>query len=513
MKKDDIDNVQYGLVGFESISPTGIPRRNLVVVEGAPGSGKTTLALQYIVQGILKFKEAGVFVTFEHSPEKLRRDARSFGWDLQALEERQMLKIIYTSPEVLLNELNHQDNALRKEIEELSAKRIAIDGLAPLRMFSERQGQDSFRVNLHLLGELLLQQSAHAVITSEGQDKLTYSDEHFIADSIIHLGCTRDRKGLTRRFIELVKSRGHDFVKGRHAIEIEEDEGVRVYPRAEAIAARLQLPAGNRGNIPCGVEGLSELFGGDLIEGSITLAVGITGTGKTSVAATFIAENLKKSRKCAYLTLDEPKEQVLLNNKTIGIDFQPYIEKDQLKLIYENPLEIEPDIHFARIKDLVENEGIDCFVIDSISCYDDELGIRAESFTKALSALFKSHRVTAFLTLESQEMIGISQISRDYNVSVIADNIILLTYVETSAKLRRAITVPKARASRTIGETRELSIDSKGCRVISQNCSNDMSEYHALPQLPFSSYYGVLGKTPNRLSPYLEKQRAKSVSS
>jgi circadian clock protein KaiC len=272
-----INQIQTGIVGLDEILLGGVRKGNIVLVEGAPGTGKTTLGLEFIYRGASEFGEPGLIFTFELSPEKLLADAAGFGWDFEPLIASGKVKIVYTNPAVIIQELQSTDGVLADEIRAASAKRLLIDGLTPLKLFGDTPNGHPFRESLHLLVEALQRFGVTGLLTREagetpghGTDDLEH--ERFVGDTIVTLS-RRTRKRSVHRFVEITKSRGQDFIAGEHTMRIEPGKGIRVYRRAQSRPkAYFPQPTSiERSSI--GHEELDRMLGGGLLDGSITLTV------------------------------------------------------------------------------------------------------------------------------------------------------------------------------------------------------------------------------------------------
>jgi circadian clock protein KaiC len=176
----------------------------------------------------------------------------------------------------------------------------------------------------------------------------------------------------------------------------------------------------------------------------------------------------------------------------------------RLFIHYESPLELELDVHFDRVAKLVEREKIDCIVFDSVAVYEMAEPEQVADFLYALADYFKGRLATVFFNYESPELLGVSQISENLKGSHLVDNIVLLSYVEISTRLRRAIAVPKMRGSRNIQTTREYVIGNGGLTLLDEPDSGE-GDADAVPQLPFSAYYGLLARSPSRRSPSIDE--------
>lgn len=512
MKRKSKDLVETGIKGLDEIFIGGIKENNIVLVEGSPGAGKTTLGLEFIYRGARDLKENGLIISFELSPQKLMRDAKDFGWDFDSLIRKNRVKIIYTSPMVILQELQSPNSVLINEIKSINAKRILIDGLTPLKIFGELVNGRPFRDSLHLLVENLQRFGVTAMLTRElpegramGSQSLDH--EQFICDTIITIMNTTNERN-THRFLEVKKSRGQDFIQGQHTMRIVAEQGIQIFRRTQSRPKEYNQQPTSLERRSTGIKALDEIMGGGIFDGSVTLAVGISGTGKTVVGVEFLIEGAKRGQPGLLVTCDEHPQQIIRNAKTLGFDLQKYIDSGLITILYDSPLELEMDVHFENIIRCVEEKKIQRVVIDSIAAYESSNSREAHQFIYALATFFKNKLITAFFNYESPELLGLSQISLELKASAIVDNIILLNYVEISTQMRRAITVPKVRGAKIPQKTREFVIEEGGIRLIDENL-DFKGTVEEVPQLPFSAYYGVLSRAPARKSPVIEESIAK----
>jgi circadian clock protein KaiC len=490
------DVVRTGISGLDSILDAGIPRGNVILLEGGVGTGKTTLGVEFVYRGAKEFGEPGVIVLFEVSPEKLVRDAARFGWDLAALERDRRLRIVFTTRQVFRQELQQADSLLLEEAAQMEARRIFVDGVAGLGAAPEP------REAFHILVEGLQRERLTAVLAVEASvlngDRPSGLPEESIADTVIRLRM-EDVSRATVRSLEVVKSRGHDFQMGRHSFRIVDGHGIQVYrrvqaPRRESRDRAAAFDPSTR--VPTGVPGLDEVVNGGYFLGSTTVVAGISGVGKSVMACQYIAEGARRGERSLMLSLDEQVEQILRNATSIGIDLRREIDRDLVRLEYEPPQEIEVDVHFNHIEKLVEEFQPRRVVIDSLSTYGSTLGTQGRvfrDFFHALVALMKEHQIAAVYNHENPEMLGMASMMGDFQMSSLVDNIILMNWIELGDSFRLGLTIAKMRANPTDRTTHEAEVvDGQGMRVLSRELPLPVE------RRPFSSYTGLVGRSPER---------------
>jgi circadian clock protein KaiC len=498
------DFVKTGIAGLDDIMAGGLLRGSVVLIEGTPGTGKTTLGLEFIYRGAAEFGEPGLIVLFEVSPDKLVRDAALFGWDLPELERQGRLKIVFTTRQVFQQEVQQADSLLLDEAAAIGARRIFVDGLVR-RTPGDRDAERNTPEAFHLLAEGLQRERLTAMIgvevaaASEGAGLPASLPEDFIADTVIHLRVEAMDRAV-QRSIEIVKARGQDYRMGRHSFSIVDGKGIEVYRRVQAprdLAREEAAAYDTSTRVSTGVPGLDEMMNGGYFLGSTTLVVGITGSGKSIMALQYIAEGARRGERSIMLTLDEPRAQVLRNAATIGIDLKPPIDKGLVRLVYDRPQEIEIDRHFLQLEKIVKEFRPRRAVIDSLSTYGSSLGPTGRSFRDffhAVVALMKEHQVTTLYNHENPELLGMSSVMGPFGVSSLVDNVILLNWVELGDTFRQALTIAKMRANAFDRTTRECEIvNGKGMRVLPREIPAG-----ATRRLAFWEYFSLIARSPER---------------
>lgn len=437
----------------------------------------------------------------------------AFGWDLEALEKQGKLKIIFTSPQVLSQELRSPDSLLMETAAKMGAQRIFIDGISLLRTVTSEinnggngngNGNEMgcYRQILQQLLEGLQRENLTAILSHEvtavEQQAFALEVTEFLTDTVIVLRRENNRRG-THRSLEITKSRGQGYDAGRHTLRITAGKGLEVFRRVQAPPEEIdreKQPTSTTRQSVIGAAPLDELFGGGVFDGSVTMLVGVSGIGKTVLGTQLLLEGVKLGKRGLMVSLDEHPEQVMRNAATLGLDLRQHMQSGAIQFFYDCPREMELDVHFARIVRTIEEHKIERLIIDGMTSYqtalEDEQMYR--EFFHALVSYSKQRLMTTFLSYENPELFGVNQYMPDFPVSSIVDNIVLLNFVELGNMLHRAITVVKARGSLNRFVTREYVIGQGGITLVPDDTRQ-------LPILPFSSYYGLLSRAPTRLGP------------
>jgi circadian clock protein KaiC len=285
---------------------------------------------------------------------------------------------------------------------------------------------------------------------------------------------------------------------GRHSFRIVDGHGIQVYRRVQAP----RRPSRDRAaafdpttRISTGVPGLDPIVNGGYFLGSTTVVAGISGVGKSVMGLQYIAEGARRGERSLMLSLDEQVPQVLRNARSVGIDLEPWIKDDLVRVVYDPPQEIEVDHHFHQIERMVEEFQPARVVIDSLSTYGSSLGTAGRTFRDffhALVALMKEQQIAAVYNHENPEMLGMSSMMGDFAMSSLVDNIILMNWIEIGDAFRLGLTVAKMRANPCTRATFECEVvDNEGMRVLPRQLS-------ALQQAPFSRYQGLISRAPTR---------------
>jgi circadian clock protein KaiC len=493
-----------GIAGLDSILLGGIPRSNVILLQGAAGSGKTLMGVEFIYRGATEYNEPGIIVIFETNPDRLIRDAAEFGWDLEELQLQKKLQIIFTSPQVFEEELRTSDSLLLEIAAEMGAKRIFIDGVALLGTDPDDRSsaQGGCRDLLRQLFESLDRENLTAVLSLEvgsTPDSIAVAEAtSYLADTVIQLGQERIGRR-ARRSLEILKSRGQDYDPGVHTLQIVGGEGLKVFRRVQAPRGTQweRQPASRTRRSMIGVEAVDSLMGGGVFDGSTTMVIGVSGAGKTVLGTQILREgSLRQKTKGLLISLDEHPAQIIRNAQTLGLDLQQQVDDGTVHILFESPRELDIDVHYARILQLIEENDIQRMVIDGMTSYRTAIGDISvyRDFFHSLVSYSKQRMMTSFFNNENPEFPGTSSYMPEFPFSSVVDNLILLNLVEINHSLHRCISVVKSRGSKHSFDTREFDIGQGGISLVP-------IERSRMPAVPMQGYSSLLGRSPISTSP------------
>jgi len=466
-----LKKAESGIQGFDEVTRGGLPKGRPTLVVGGPGSGKTLFAVEFIVNGIRKFGEPGVFVSFEESEKELIENSSSLGFDLQDLIDRKKLvldhvliepdKIVETGEydlEGLFIRINHA-------IDSVKAKRIALDTLETI--FSSFGHVGVIRSEMARLFRFLKDKGVTAVVTAEAGERTLsrHGLEEYISDMVISLDHRITNETATRR-MRVVKYRGSSHGTNEYPFLIEHG-GLSVLP---ITSVGLMGKASNK-RISTGIPGLDAMMGGKgYFMGSTVLVSGEAGTGKTSLTAEFARRCCLDGKRVLYFLFEESGTQVVRNMRSIGIDFEPFIQKGQLLLQAERPSSFGLEMHLARFHSMVVKFKPDAVVFDPVSSLNIiGSGLDIKSTLLRTSDFLKMRGITVMLTeLREGEPMGGGQ-----GVSSLADTWIVLEGVESSGEKNRLLRIVKSRGMAHSNQLREMVLTDDGIKIASPHISPD----------------------------------------
>lgn len=462
-----IEKVLTGIAGFDHVTDGGLPVGRSTLVSGTAGSAKTILAMQFLIEGIA-LGEPGVFVTFEESPDDLRRNMLGFGWDLSAFEAARALAFVDASqrPEEERIEAGPYDfGALVARIEtavqKVGARRVSLDSIGAI--FAQFEDGNTVRRELYRISAALKQMKVTTLITSERNDDYgpisRHGMEEFVTDNVVIVrNVLEDEK--RRRTIEVLKLRGTNHHKGEYPFSVNAD-GIVVIPlsaiQLKQKSTTLRITSGN--------EALDAMCGGGFFRDSIILVSGATGTGKTLMVTAFTAGGIARGERCLTFCFEESREQFFRNAAGWGFDFEDMEREGRLRVVTDYPEIMPLEDHLIRMKAIITEFKPNRVAIDSLSALERVSGNRGfREFVISLTAFIKHGEMAGLFTSTTPTLLGGTSVT-EAHISTICDSIILLRYVEIYGEMRRGLTVLKMRGSPHDKEIREFTIDQSGMHL------------------------------------------------
>ncbi|SDM01768.1 ATPase domain-containing protein [Halarsenatibacter silvermanii] len=459
--------ISTGINGLDSILEGGLIPGDAYLLRGGAGSGKTTLGLHFLCAD-LSTDSSRLFISLSEPRPKIVRNAEKRDFPIQKIEfldlspSSQFVEkedySVFPSAEVeeqpLLEEIS-------KKIKAMKPERIFIDGLTQLRFLSPDDYR--FRKNIQSLIKLMADMETTPMLVSEVGSRPD-DDLQFISDGIISLKTRGDE-----RKISIAKIRGSDFVRGLHTYILNE-KGMKVYPRLNPDFSPDKDMAADRETISSGVPEIDKLLHGGIERGTNTIITGPTGSGKTSLGLTFMKEAAGRGERSVIYLLEESKEILKQRSKSINIPIEEMVKNNNLELFSVNSGEISPELFVHRVKKEVEENDTKLVMLDSITAFNSHFkdeNWRKNDLIKVLDSMRKflfNNNVTILMTNEIPNITGDFQVTDD-QISYLADNVIILRYIELSGGMQKAIGVLKKRLSSFETKLREFEITEYGLEV------------------------------------------------
>jgi circadian clock protein KaiC len=474
-----------GIGGLDEVLRGGLPRNRIYLVEGTPGAGKTTLAMQFLLQGTRE-NQRSMYITLSETAEELRASADSHGWSLEGMNVREYIitdtsverdreVTMYHTPEL---ELGDTISRMLNDIREFRPDRVVIDALSELRLLSE----SVLRYRRQLLAlKKFFNECQCTVLLLDDRSKVE-RDSHVesIVHGVIALEYELTEYGSDQRRLRIRKLRGRSVMVGLHDYAIRTG-GIEVFPR---LIAAHHLTKFERKALPSGLPHLDQLLGGGPQFGTSTLLIGPAGSGKTTVAMQYALAAARQGKKVAVYLFDERRNLLVDRLGAIGIDLHEVVATDLMTLTQIDPTQESPGEFAARVRKDVEQGDVRLVVMDSLNGYLNAMP--HEAFLAAqlheLLGYLGNRGVVSFLVVAQHGILG-ANMTTPVDASYLTDSIVLFRYFEAQGQVRKAISVAKKRGGSHENSIRELIIDTTGIRV---------SE-------PLAQFQGVLTGVPSFL--------------
>jgi circadian clock protein KaiC len=455
-----------GVPGLDAVLCGGLPRNCLYLVDGNPGVGKTTLALQFLLQGV-KEKERCLYITLSETEVELDAVARSHGWSLEGIDIIELSAIerslagkaqntMFQSAEV---ELNHLSKLLLDEVDRMRPARVVLDSLSELRLLA--QNPLRYRRQILTFKQRFAERSGTVLLLDDRSAVGPDVQVHSIVHGLISMAMAPLKYGIFRRTLSVTKLRGVEFREGNHDYVIRRG-GVSVFPRLIAGEHhrkfdKLLHSSGNRE--------LDALVGGGLHSGTSNLLMGPAGSGKSTISMMFAHAAAARGQRVSYYAFDEAAHIARGRARDMGIDFDPHIAAGRIDLCQIDPAEIPPGELANNIVRAVEHEGTQIVVLDSLNGYvnampsDEFLYLHLHELLTYLN----QQGVLTLMILAQHGLVG--AMGAPVDVSYLADTVILTRFFEARGSVRKAISVIKKRSGPHESTLRELTMTGKGIRL------------------------------------------------
>lgn len=454
-----------GVPGLDDILCGGLTENRVYLVEGSPGAGKTTLALQFLMEGIRNGEKA-LYITLSETTEELKEVAGSHGWSIEGLSLFELVNDAGLDPDSeqsILHpsevELGETTKSVMREVDRLSPSRVVFDSLSELRLLA--QNPLRYRRQILAIKNYFSTRKCTVILLDDKTSEAGDQHLHSIAHGVITLEQLAQEFGKERRRLNIVKMRGIKFRGGYHDF-ILDTGGIRVFPRLIAAEHGREFSSSA---VSTGTSGLDQILGGGLVPGTSTLIVGPSGIGKTTLSIRCAVSALERGERAAFYLFDEGLSTLFIRSRALGMDVRPYIESGQLAIHHIDPAELAPGEFAQMLRDAVEHTGVTFVAIDSLNAYLQAMP--GEKFLTLqmheLLSYLNQQGVTTVLVLGQHGLIG--EVRSDVDLSYLSDATVLLRFFESNGRLRRAVTVIKSRTTDHAQSIHELRLSKDGVEI------------------------------------------------
>ncbi|MDF1834213.1 MAG: ATPase domain-containing protein [Alteraurantiacibacter sp. bin_em_oilr2.035] len=454
-----------GISGLDHILNGGLPSQRLHLIEGTPGAGKTTLAINFLLQG-QEVSESGLYITLSETSDELRAAAASHGLSPDGIDLFELVAedgFNSENEQSLLHpsefELGETVRGVISQVEKTNPTRVVVDSLSELRLLA--QNPLRYRRQILALKHFFARRNCTVLMLDDKSAEPGDLQLHSIAHGVISLEQNANDFGAERRRLRVIKMRGLDYRGGYHDFTIQRG-GLCVYPRLVASEHHRDFDAEP---VTTGLEELDALLGGGLPPGTNTLLTGPAGVGKTTTAIRCLISALERGKHAAYYLFDERLATLMKRSENLGMDLQPYIDNGQLNLRQIDPAELSPGEFAGAIQTSVEQDNAEMVIIDSLNAYlhampsDNFLVLQMHELLSYLS----QQGIVSIMILGLHGVTG--DLRTDLDVSYLADNVMMLRFFEAKGTVKKSMAVIKTRTTDHERTIREFKIDASGIRI------------------------------------------------
>jgi len=477
--KVTINQLPTGVPGLDEIVGGGLPEFSFNIIAGAPGSGKTTLAHQFVFANATPERPALYFTVLGESAIKMLRYQQQYTFFDPGMLPGS-IRFINLSQVVLEQDLGSVLKEITKEVERANPAVVVVDSFRT--MVRKPEGDMELQSFIQRLALFLASWQATTFLIGEyAEDELRDNPIFTVADGLFWLRQTPERNSIVRK-LQIIKLRGQDSVPGLHTFRIT-DAGVQAFSRTFGLTARKRNPPSGR-RLSFGIAELDKMLDGGVREGDSVLVAGSSGTGKSVLATQFIAEGVRQGEPGIVAVFEERPEAYAERATSLGLDLETPQKDGKLTILYLRPLDLSVDETMQSILDAVQKIGAKRLVIDSLAGFEMALspGFRAdfrESLYRMIFAL-TGIGVTILSTVEVDESFTEFPFST-YSISFLCDDILRLRYVSIDGQLRKIMVVIKMRGGNHAKDVREYEITSKGVVILGKRLTNYQGLISGIP--------------------------------
>jgi circadian clock protein KaiC len=457
--------ISTGIAGLDDILCGGLTAHRVYLVEGSPGTGKTTLGLQFLLEGVAR-GEPGLYITLSETADELDAVAESHGWSIDELDIFELAgdtaldpnsqQSVFQPSEVELAETTSQ---VMNRVDSLQPQRIVFDSLSEMRLLA--QNPLRYRRQILALKQFFAARECSVLLLDDKSTSAPDQHLHSIAHGVISLEQIAQEFGKERRRVNIIKMRGIKFRGGYHDYLLDTG-GIKMFPRLVAAEHSRDFALVKAST---GAAGLDELLGGGIAAGTNTLVVGPSGIGKTTVAVRCLLSALERGENASFYLFDEGLNTLYARCASLNMDLRPHVANGALRIHHIDPAELAPGEFAQMLRDAVEVSNVRFIVIDSLNAYMQAMP--GENFLTLqmheLLSYLNQQGVTTVLVLGQHGLIG--EVRSDVDLSYLSDTTISLRFFEASGRLRRAMTVIKSRVSDHALTIHEMRMGSGGVTV------------------------------------------------
>jgi circadian clock protein KaiC len=457
--------IRTGIPGLDDILCGGLTQNRVYLVEGSPGTGKTTLALQFLMEGIRQ-GEKGLYITLSETKEELHEIADSHGWNIDGISLFQLVNDAGMDPDSeqsILHpsevELGETTRSVMNEVDRVMPTRVVFDSLSELRLLA--QNPLRYRRQILAIKNYFSTRKCTVILLDDKTAEAGDQQLHSIAHGVITLEQLAQEFGKERRRLTVIKMRGVKFRGGFHDFVLDTG-GLTVFPRLIASEHGRDFSPLVRST---GSPGLDGLLGGGLAPGTSTLFVGPSGIGKTTLSVRALLSALERGERTAFYLFDEGLSTLFARSAALGMDIRSYLDSGHLIIHHIDPAELAPGQFAHMLRTAVESDNVSFIVIDSLNAYlqampgEKYLILQMHELLGYLNQL----GITTVLILGEHGLLG--QVRSEVDLSYLSDTTVLLRFFEAQGRLRRAITVIKSRTSEHAQSIHELQLNRQGVLV------------------------------------------------